>query len=210
MLAAYIADVTELENPERFARLYSAASPRRRAKTDALRFPKDKRLSLGAEALLRYACGQWGTDYARAQLAEGKWGKPYFTNAALMFNLSHSGSKVMCAVSDKPVGCDTEQIAAPRLEIAKRFFTPAEYRLCLAREDMFYRLWTAKESYIKYTGRGLSLALDRFEVTLEGDRLHVIGSPCTVLEHDLNDGYRYAVCGESDECIFMQIDTEVL
>lgn len=63
----YAADVTPLADPELFQMAYAAASPARREKADHYRFAKSRRLSLGAEALLRHALCCAG-DYTGAQL----------------------------------------------------------------------------------------------------------------------------------------------
>src|SRR5262249_44867334 len=75
-----------------------------------------------------------------------------------------------------PVGVDVERwrIYPSHLEIAKRFFAPAEVRALHAlregrREDGFFRVWTCKEAFIKLTGLGLSQGLERFEVHASPD-----------------------------------------
>ena len=55
------------------------------------------------------------------------------------------------------------------LDIARRFFHPAEYRqLCEApsekRNHLFYRFWTLKESYMKMTGEGFHLSPSDFRI----------------------------------------------
>ena len=59
----------------------------------------------------------------------------------------------MCAVSDVPVGVDIELPRVGGARLAKRFFQPDEAALVYAADDPdreFCRLWTLKESYIKY------------------------------------------------------------
>ena len=102
----YIADVACLRNEKLFAECYGSVNKRRQAKIDRMRFYKDKRLSLGAEVLLQQACRDFGISYKDAFVAENKYGKPYFTNVGLEFNLSHSGERVMCIMSEQSVGCD--------------------------------------------------------------------------------------------------------
>ncbi len=62
------------------------------------------------------------------------------------------------------MGLDLQQIRAEdKSRLAGRFFHPLETDW-LSRQptDQFYRMWAYKESYVKYTGEGLSHSLDRF------------------------------------------------
>ena len=60
------------------------------------------------------------------------------------------------------------------MDVAKRFFAPAEQRVLLAakteeeRDLLFSRLWTLKESYLKVGGQGMAMALDSFTMELGG------------------------------------------
>lgn len=164
------ADVSGLSNEALYRRAYNTVSKQRKAKTDRLRFEKDRFLSLGAELCLIYALRKLGISKL-PEIAEGNHGKPYFKeNNGLFFSLSHSGDFVLCAVSDAEVGCDTEKITETDLGVARRFFTAAEYdRIAslqdyAARQKEFYRYWVLKESFIKATGRGISLPFDSFEI----------------------------------------------
>ena len=124
------------------------------------------------------------------------------------FNISHSGTKVMCAVSENDIGCDVEQITDIDMEIAKRFFFAEEYRALKScpgkaeKNDLFFRYWTLKESFMKATGLGFMLALDDFCILPGGDDISVRQSvdkrEYHFREFFLNDGYRYAVCSADE------------
>ncbi len=60
MLKTYIACTDELENNMLFCALYERMPRYRRNKTDRMIFAKDKRLSLGAGALLDYVLAREG------------------------------------------------------------------------------------------------------------------------------------------------------
>ena len=87
-------------------------------------------------------------------------GKPYFAEAPeLEFSVSHSGAWWACAFGDEPLGLDIERRAPRRfLRLAARFFLPEEAELVRAAEDRaaaFYRVWCAKEAFLKRSGAGL-------------------------------------------------------
>lgn len=198
----YTADVRSLTDARRFQQLYDRLSPERRSKVDRMRFEKDKCLSLGAGALLEAALAAEGvSDFTMTVSHDGKPRLAHEKN--VHFNLSHSGTKVMCALSDSEIGCDVEQIKESDMKIAKRFFHPAEYEALMQcgdteRNGLFFRYWTLKESFMKATGLGLQLPLDAFCIVLDGRRIRVEQSVDTraydFRELDFNDGYRYAVC----------------
>lgn len=211
----YIARTEKLSDNALFEKLYKSLPYASRQKIDALALKKDKRLSLAAEVLLKKALFDLGiTEY---EIEKGPHGKPRLKGGDVFFNLSHSGDRAMCAVSCKEVGCDVEKIANARLSVAKRYFCPAEYAVLEAaaedeRQQLFYRLWTLKESYVKALGGGLSIALNSFEVRIENDAAFVADNSgrekLYFKEFYFNDGYRYAVCGLSDvgEAEFVNLD----
>ena len=207
MNKVYIARTEELEDDILFGRLYNAASRMRREKTDKLIFRKDKMLSLAADALMRKALSDRGiNDFV---LEYGKNGKPYIKDKDIYFNLSHSETTVMCAVSDLEIGCDAEKITDIDLEIAKRFFCGTEYEM-IAKErsdeekrDMFFRLWTLKESFVKATGLGMAMPMNSFCIDINKDKISVLQNVSQekyyFKEYDFNDGYKYAVCSLSPQ-----------
>lgn len=200
----YIADITPLKEEALFERAYFSVSAVRRDKTDRMRFPEGKRQSLGAECLLMRACRDFGVDYTGAEVTADGNGKPGFCGLPLFFNLSHSKDRVMCVMSALPNGCDTEQIHSADTEIAKRFFDAEEYKLlehCSMqeeRDELFFRLWTLKESFQKCTGLGFQLSLNAFSVLpgADGIRLKqsVDSGEYVFSEKRTEDDYLYACC----------------
>lgn len=104
----------------------------------------------------------------------GPHGKPGLSSsfAPLSFNVSHSEDLALIAVRrGGPLGVDVECVRGDGgLEIAERFFCPAEraWLLALPREQRpegFFIVWTRKEAYIKARGSGLWHDLAGFDVS---------------------------------------------
>ena len=165
------ASVSELCELSFYEKAYQIIPKERQEKIDRLRMEKDKRRSLGAYLLFLWGMKKRGLRAEDFCIAYGKEGKPYLDGTeGVFFNLSHSGEYAVCAVSEKEIGCDVEKISECRLTLAKRFFSAAEYDMLLAQEteeekqELFYRLWTLKESFIKAVGKGLYLPLASFSI----------------------------------------------
>jgi len=95
---------------------------------------------------------------------KGKYGKPCFRiHPEVRFNISHSGDLVICAVSDFEIGIDIQEKSRMNTDrIAKKIMSPAEHKKYLEsseRQDFFYRVWVMKESYVKWTGDGITREL---------------------------------------------------
>lgn len=87
-------------------------------------------------------------------------GKPYFSHLPRrQFNLSHSGTLALCALSDRPVGVDIQVVRpAWRDSLMDRSCTPGERAWLRSRQDRpeeFAALWAAKECLGKQSGGGL-------------------------------------------------------
>lgn len=210
-IAIYTADASQLNSDEVYTSVYSHVSPVRQSKTDRLRFRKDRNLSLMAGYLLRCACRDFGIDYDSEETVTGEHSKPAFAGNPLFFNLSHSGERAMCVISDAEVGCDVERMHGVNEKIARRFFSAEEQKLLACadgesgREELFYSIWTLKESFMKCTGLGMALPMEDFSVTCEGEWQIACSEDLCVKEgispedfslhsYGRADGYRYAVC----------------
>ena len=111
-------------------------------------------------ALLAWAMKrEYGVD-ALPEVRTEKKGKPFFpTLPHIHFNLSHSGTYGLCALSACPVGIDIEVIRPRRDSLPAYALTRREYALYSALGGdwpAFYALWTRREAWCKYTGDGLS------------------------------------------------------
>lgn len=118
-------------------------------------------------AWLRVVLGRYlGADPSRLEFETSSDGWPNLAGedaATCHFSLSRSAGRGLVAVSCSPVGADIELLRA-RAELADLVtsrFGAAEAR-CIAQGcggslmRGFYRHWTAKEAYLKATGRGLA------------------------------------------------------
>jgi 4'-phosphopantetheinyl transferase len=149
-----------------------------RARAARFHFERDRARYLRGHAAVRHLLAAYAGQEPHALVfARGAHGKPALAGTALEFNLSHSeGCAVLAVTRGRRVGVDVERIRADRatLEVARRFFAPAEADAVAAappaeRALTFFRCWTRKEAYVKARGEGLSLPLDRFEVPLDPD-----------------------------------------
>ena len=126
-----------------------------------------------------------GEEPGKVCFEHGPWGKPMLAGVgagALQFSVSHShAAGIVAFARGRDVGIDVELIQPlPDADaIAERFFSrsevdqlkqlPADLRL-----EGFFRCWTRKEAFVKATGKGLSLPLDQFSVSLAPDEPAVL------------------------------------
>ena len=148
------------------------------------------------QRLLRAAAEFTGRD-GGWQLARSARGKPYFPNRPhLHCSVTHSGDYWLCALSQTPLGIDLQQKAPRRRtqELAERFFHPQETAYLQAHPHDFFRLWAAKESYVKYTGSGIDGSFGAFSV-VAGDTLAEAVNGAALRELPFAAEYALFVCG---------------
>ena len=200
----FAADITPfLTDCSAYRKAYRLVSVERQSKANQYRFEKDRCLCVGAEVLLIHACDEMKFDFSRHTILVDENGKPDFADGNLHFNLSHSGNVVFCALSDRTVGCDTEQLRPFDTHIANRFFAKEESSYLDGipdenqRLDRFFRLWTLKESFIKCTGLGLKMPLRQFTVDISRGEPRLTEQPeqgVYVMGEEKSRGYRFAWC----------------
>ncbi|WP_218080039.1 4'-phosphopantetheinyl transferase family protein [Anthocerotibacter panamensis] len=171
-------------------------------------FEQDRQRFTCARGILRMLLGRY-LQKAPEQLCfvYGSHGKPRLTESPLCFNLSHSQELALYAVSwGREVGVDLEfQRPVTQVEqLVERFFSRQESTVFRAlpleqRQEAFFLGWTRKEAYIKARGRGLSLPLAQFDVTLApGESARLLHcrddalAACRWSLHSLDPGPAYA------------------
>ena len=137
-------------------------TPGRRAREAQMKRPQDRLHCLLAGLLLRGVLGVTRDE----QLRTGPWGKPFLTDGGAQFNLAHSGDWVALAVGDRALGVDVEHPRTISPALIRRQFSPAEQAWAGKDPEKLLELWTARESVMKATGRGITLASDALEVRL--------------------------------------------
>jgi 4'-phosphopantetheinyl transferase len=141
-------------------------------------FARDGNEFVVAHGVLRRLLSMYcGVEPMALQFSVGPADKPSLEtqcleHAKISFNLTHSGSRALLAVSDgREIGVDLERVRGDidKLSIARRFFfgterdaielAPPEHQV-----DVFFRYWVAKEAVLKAQGVGIRLPLDSFRV----------------------------------------------
>jgi len=190
MVRVFMTNTENLPDPLKHPHWLEGLPEERKDKIKRIRRIKERRQSLGAGLLLEYAKKQCiGLGISN-------------------YNLSHSGNVVICAASNRPVGCDLEIIGKAPIKVAGRYFCKGEIDYLdtlkgVEQNEEFYRLWTIKESYVKMHGKGLAMGLDSFEVIPEKEvkiQKNGVIEGCHIKEYDLS-GYKVTVCGLENEFV---------
>ncbi|XP_072040698.1 L-aminoadipate-semialdehyde dehydrogenase-phosphopantetheinyl transferase-like isoform X2 [Amphiura filiformis] len=182
------------------------------------------------------------TERGKPYLANTKsydyYGKPHAANtdsdydydAALFpnfnFNLSHSGSyAVLAAERDRNCGIDIMDVARPGsrdipefFRLMRRQFTPHEWETIKGagsewdQLEMFYRHWCLKESYVKATGTGLGVSLQRIEFhpkTMVLKQDVIIKDTELYFDGDLQSSWRFEETKlDEDHCVAVALNRD--
>lgn len=145
---------------EQLQEMLSTLPSWRREQAMYFRFHIDQALCAKAYLLLREGLKQYYQIEGLPDFAYREHGKPYLKGYPhIHFNLSHCKKGILCVIDQQEIGCDIEEIPS---EIDESLCN-----LCLSEMEKnkirqsqnpcvdFTRLWTMKESYLKYKGEGL-------------------------------------------------------
>lgn len=217
----FVCNITELiswqEDSEMWQQALSNLPAQRMEKVRRYKYHEDKARSIAAGFLLGYTlkkeCGltSW-------ELAYGEQGKPYFKDVeGFHFNLSHSENYVLLGIDDNPCGVDIQKKKVLRSGFAKRFFHPRELEYGIQKSsiartnknneivqtnnspddisvDIQMEIWSMKEAFMKYSGKGMSRNLLSFSVVpllageiMEEEGRNVVGASFSLLPE-------YSIC----------------
>lgn len=163
-------DIRQMTDDE-YSKWYSLLSVGKKKRVDSFFYIDDKKRTVAGEMLARKAIAEkCNVLPEEIEFTADEYGKPAVRNLPVHLSISHSGNMAVCVVDDTPVGIDVEQLRPVELKIAKRFFNadeqiylfgrePVETDFCYSDDDgvmlRFFEIWTAKEAFVKYTGKGL-------------------------------------------------------
>jgi 4'-phosphopantetheinyl transferase len=165
-----------------YATFQQILSPDERERARRFYFEKDRRSWTIAHGILRILLARYlNTNTHDLSFVTNTYGKPTlaapFAETGLQFNLSHSAELALYAFTyRRQIGVDVEYMRQ-NIEwelLAHSHFSSAEYSALQTlpaslQTQAFFLCWSRKESYIKAKGKGLSLPLDQFDVSLIPD-----------------------------------------
>lgn len=150
-----------------------------------------------ASFLARCAALHWGLQEPLT-LSRGPYGKPCLPHHPHRhFNLSHSGTILVCAMDDAPVGVDVQLCQPRRKAFLDKLCAPEERQWLLERGDSaraFALFWSLKESRCKWSGRGLQRPISDIHIPLpqaDEDRLEQDG---LIFSLHSEDGWQLCLC----------------
>ncbi|WP_238527894.1 4'-phosphopantetheinyl transferase family protein [Aquimarina agarivorans] len=140
--------------------------------------------------------------------------KPYFKSKKVQFNISHSGSIVVCAISrEYDIGIDIEIIKDIEIEHFKSHMTDYEWSKIMTENSLkfetFFNYWTQKEAAVKANGKGLYIPLKSFEVkncrTIIENNKYIIKELKIDSRYKCNIGFREKNDFPSDEIFIIKL-----
>jgi|SRR5579863_1691615 len=180
------------------------------------KFPDSRNQFVVSRAFLRQALGRYlHIDARDVRFRTSAHGKPELLEGNLRFNLSHTeGAAVIAINRSRRVGIDVEAVRdnIDPIELADRFFSRQEAEWLRSqptaqRLSAFFACWTAKESYVKACGGGLSIPLSEFGVVPHSGaaelQLEIYGRPedsrrWSMWQLDLGSDLRSALAVEGE------------
>lgn len=212
-IRVYLTEVPDCELPETWI---CGMTKEKRNRLNDLKNEADKRLIISAHRLLCYVLkSQYSVSPTEDDWAIGWHGKPYLKKAPhIHFNISHAGNIAMCALHNAPVGVDIEKIKRVDDGVEMRFMSKKEldiYYTASDRISMFHKIWTLKESYVKFCGRGIGADLNRLTVYPDGSSIisNVPGCKFALINVKV-PSYQAALCASNIDHSIEWVEKETL
>jgi len=169
--------------------------------------PGDAQRSLLGEVTARHLLHKaTGKPLPEIPFTTGEKGKPVPDGfEGIHINISHSGRWVAVALSPMQVGVDVEKMRKVPEGVANRFFSEDEKKWLESAEseqqkaEIFFTLWTLKESFLKAIGKGLTKNLNSFTVINSGEGCFLLKNDIEAEGYHLKtfpfqDGYKLSAC----------------
>ena len=116
-------------------------------------------------------------------------GKPCFANSSWHFSISHSKAHVFCALSEKRIGVDAEELdRSVNLRLAEKILSAPERQQFEGAEDprlALLKFWVLKEAQAKMTGEGIKFHPTHTQFSLSDPRVRELhGCLVAVIEEE--------------------------
>lgn len=114
---------------------------------------------------------EYGCSLTELDIVPGPGGKPESRlRPEIRFNLSHCDTACACMVGTCEAGIDVERKFSYRENLAHRVCSTGEWSVFAkleadARREQLHFLWSLKESYVKWNGRGLVYGMQRIDLS---------------------------------------------
>jgi len=168
-------------------RLEASLDADERKRAEQFLFERGRKRFVASRGLLRQILGCYcGVEPRDIHFNYGSRGKPFLAEkfgGRIQFNVAHSdGFGIFAVTLDGKIGVDLEHII-PIVEagqIADRFFSDQEKAVINSlsgrkKSELFFKIWTAKEAYLKARGEGLTYPLNKVDVLTA-----LRGYPCSL------------------------------
>lgn len=214
-------DISKINQSE-YEKIYHLCSAERKNKINRYVHNNDKKRSVCAEMLLKYAWIESGRNSEKLIFLYNEYGKPCIQNDEnFYFNLSHSSKWVVIAYAKSSVGIDIEQVKENQYSIMENFFCEKEKKYIQNAtskkefDSRFIRVWTIKESYLKFLGTGLYTELNSFDIDIN-EEIQLVNEHGEMQKnlyfHSelFDEDYYLSICGIEKEIHLQEIYTENL
>ncbi len=177
MYKLYFCDINLITDDE-FEREMKALPLLRRREILRKKIVEQQKLSLAGDVLAKRAILELSNGRETPMFAKGENGKPYCINYPYHFNISHSKQYTVVAVSDRPIGVDIEVIRPFSASASAKYLTEDEKNYIVLddipenRNQRFYKLWCAKEAYLKLIGTGLKGGIKTLSITPKDNKFY--------------------------------------
>ena len=180
MVEVFFSRVSEVNDLQFIVKSYNIVSENCKSKAKCFRFEADKLRTIIGELLARYGiCNCFGLDASKLSFNVSEYGKPYIDGIPYYFNISHSDDYIICGVSDINIGVDIEKMQDIDFGFACDVFSDDEMRRFSSesvenKKELFFSIWTLKESYVKWLGSGFHRKLSSYTVSPKGTQAEIL------------------------------------
>ena len=138
---------------KKYTLLYSFLPPSRKQKVDKTKNEQSKKIQIVEYYLVKKYLGQ----KEQKDFLYNKYGKPYILGEKY-FSISHTKTALVIAINDNEIGIDIQEISNVSEKIIQKVLNESEIQQVqnsTSPSEEFTKLWTKKESYVKYCGTSI-------------------------------------------------------